>query len=182
MILSPMQSTRAGYQYPSGNAQSQEQDFHRRAPMIQSSAPKMFTNAIGKAHVRLQYELGEAPVSVQPTDYESQVQTLSSDNKTTKMCNNLLDAFQPFQSLNSSEMIAKANRVSQQVNDRMAQVRAMQNDLLHKKKPRDSQSKTSIRSGRQMSDQEFDKLSRELSQSIQLKKVNSSDAGSEHDQ
>ena len=92
-----------------------------------------------------------------------------------------LDIWQPIQSVfSSSGMIAKANQVRQEVNDRMAKIKAMQEDFL--RKPRESKSKSSVRSGRQMSDQDFDKLSKELGQTIRLRNLAASDVHSEQDQ
>ena len=81
-------------------------------------------------------------------------------------------------SIFSAEMIAKANRVNQEVSDKIAKIKAMQAEIL---RPRDSKSKSSVRSGRQMSDQDYDKLSKELSQNMNFKRVHASDVGSEQD-
>ena len=46
-------------------------------------------------------------------------------------------------------------------------------------RPRESKSKSSVRSGRQMSDDDYKQITRELGMQIELKKVTGSEAGSE---
>ena len=51
----------------------------------------------------------------------------------------------PIMPLISGEMLAKANRVQEEVTERIAKIKAMKEDIL---KPRDNKSKSSVRSGR----------------------------------
>ena len=48
-------------------------------------------------------------------------------------------------------------------------------------KPRDNKSKSSVRSGRLMSDDDYKQMTKELDMNIQLKKVTGSEAGSDID-
>ena len=48
-------------------------------------------------------------------------------------------------------------------------------------RPRESKSKSSVRSGRQMSDDDYKQITKELGMNIELKKVTGSEAGSELD-
>ena len=81
-------------------------------------------------------------------------------------------------SLFSGEMLAKANKVNQEVSDRIAKIKAMKEEIL---RPRESKSKSSVRSGRQMSDKDYNQITKELGMNIELKKVTGSEAGSEMD-
>lgn len=89
-----------------------------------------------------------------------------------------IDGILPIMPIFNEEILAKANKVKQEVSDRIAKIKAMKEEIL---KPRDCKSKSSIRSGRQMSDDDFNQMSKELGRNIELKKITGSEAGSEID-
>ena len=70
VMLTPNQSVRAGYQYPVGQTQSHEQKIRRR-----TETNIAIRDDDGGAKYMIEHELGEAPVSVQPTDYLSDDRT-----------------------------------------------------------------------------------------------------------
>ena len=77
---------------------------------------------------------------------------LTSVNTSMSKNTNKIDHIQPIMSLFSGEMLAKANKVNQEVSDRIAKIKAMKEEIL---RPRESKSKSSVRSGRQMSDKDY---------------------------
>ena len=83
-------------------------------------------------------------------------------------------------SLFSGDMLAKANKVNQDVSDKIAKIKAMQEQILRPAQ-RESKSKSSVRSGRQMSDHDYDSLTKGLVMGIQLKKITGSEIGSDLD-
>ena len=88
------------------------------------------------------------------------------------------DKIQPLKSIFSGDMLANVNKVSQEVSDRIAKIKAMKEEIL---RPRDSKSKSSVRSGRHMSDHDYEMISKELGHNIQLRKINGSEVSSELD-
>ena len=82
-------------------------------------------------------------------------------------------------SIFSGDMLAKANKVNQEVSDKIAKIKAMQEEIL--RPPRRNGSKSSVRSGRQLSDHDYNQMTKELGMNIQLRKINASETGSEMD-
>ena len=56
------------------------------------------------------------------------------------------EKIQPLMSIFSGDMLAKANKVNQEVSDKIAKIKAMQEEIL--RPPRRNGSKSSVRSGR----------------------------------
>jgi len=64
---------------------------------------------------------------------------------------NKIEKIQPLMSIFPTEMLAKANKVNQEVSEKIAKIKAMQQEW---RKPEKSR-KSSVRSGRQMSDDDY---------------------------
>ena len=73
---------------------------------------------------------------------------MSADNDKYKR----IESVKPLMSIFNGEMLDKANRVNQEVSDKIAKIKAMQEEIL---RPRSSKSNKSVRSGRQMSDNDY---------------------------
>jgi len=69
------------------------------------------------------------------------------------------EKIQPLMSIFSGEMLARANRVNKEVSDKIAKIKAMQEEIL---RPRESKSKSSVRSRGQMSDHDYNQMTKEL--------------------
>ena len=62
-------------------------------------------------------------------------------------------------------MLERANKVNQEVSDKIARIRQMQDEIL-RPAARDTKSRSSRRSGRDMSDHDYKKMTHELQMSI----------------
>ena len=70
---------------------------------------------------------------------------MSADNEKYRR----IEAVKPLLSIFSGDMLERANRVNAEVSEKIAKIKAMQEQIL---RPRSSKSNKSVRSGRQMSD------------------------------
>ena len=69
----------------------------------------------------------------------------NSVNTSTLKAASKIDQIGPIMSIFNGEMLAKANKVNQEVSDRLAKIKAMRDEVL---RPRECKSKSSVRSGR----------------------------------